>query len=228
MGNKSVKKRLVIAILLVIIMIAFWVSGAYKFLSFDDLKKNAAWLKQQAECNLWKTIVGYCGMYVGVVLCSLPGVSLINIVGGFLFGLIFGVFWIVVAATSGALLFFLIIRYIIGDVIHLRYAHRLIAFNRKVDQKGWLYLLLLRFIPVVPFFMVNMLAALTKIRLSTFVWTTAVGVLPSAIVFAYVGTQFMHIQSVADIFSFSVLLAFAGLLLLMLIPLVISRYLKII
>ncbi len=227
-SSKLFKKRIVIVVLLFIFIILFWMSGAYKLLSFDAIKRNSAWLKEQAQLNTGKTILCYIGGYIGLVVCSLPGVSLVNIMGGFLFGLFLGIVCIVVAATIGATIFFLMIRYVIGDLIQKKYAQKLHHFNQKIDKNGWIYLLLLRCIPLVPFFLVNILAAMTTIKLSTFIWTTALGVLPSAIVFAYIGTQFMNITGPSDIFSFSMVLAFTGLLALILTPVILSRYWKIV
>ena len=226
--SKLFKKRLVIVASLLIFVTLFCMSGSYKLLSFESIKRNSLWLKQQAELNRATTIVCYLSGYIGLVVCSLPGVSLANIMGGFLFGFFMGVLCIVVAATLGATIFFLMIRYVIGDIIQAKYAQKLLHFNQKIAQNGWVYLLLLRCIPLIPFFLVNILAAMTTIKLRTFVWTTAVGVLPSAIIFAYIGTQFMTINSLNDIFSFSLVSAFLGLLALVLIPVIISRYWKIV
>jgi uncharacterized membrane protein YdjX (TVP38/TMEM64 family) len=94
-------------------------------------------------------------------------------------------------------------------------------------KQGWLFLLMLRCIPLIPFFMVNMLAGLTHMRTRTFLWTTAIGVIPTALIFTYAGRQLGTIHQLQDIFTVQILSALILLLLCALVPILITRYRKI-
>jgi uncharacterized membrane protein YdjX (TVP38/TMEM64 family) len=139
---------------------------------------------------------------------SLPGATIMTLAGGFLYTFFIGALYVNVGATAGATLAFLFARYIAGKSLQEKYGGRLEKFNSELDRNGWSYLLTLRFIPVFPFFLINIFAGLTKIPLRTFVWTTSVGIFPGSLIYAYAGQQLGDIGSVKDIFSGRVLLAF--------------------
>jgi uncharacterized membrane protein YdjX (TVP38/TMEM64 family) len=150
-----------------------------------------------------------------------------SIVGGFLFGVGNGIFYINISATLGATLFFLLVRYFIGSYVQVRYAAKLLSFNQMMRKKGWLFILTIRCIPLIPFFMVNMLAGLTALPIRTFMWTTSLGIVPTSVIFAYAGKEFTKLTSMRDIFSFPILVAVILLLMLVLIPVIVHRYRKI-
>jgi uncharacterized membrane protein YdjX (TVP38/TMEM64 family) len=142
--------------------------------------------------------------------------------GGFLFGALLGTLYVNAGATTGATLAFLFCRYAAGDWIQEKYLDKLITFNRELSENGYRYLLALRLIPLFPFFLINAGAGLTKIPLRTFVWTTSLGILPGSFVYAFAGKQLGSIESMGDIFSTEILIAFSLLALLVLVPVVVK------
>lgn len=221
------KKRLILAVVIISIISIIWASGLHKCLTFDQIKKNTLWLKDHVEHHYWWTVLVYLATFITVILCGLPAAALMNILGGFLFGVIQGVLYIIVAATIGGTLFFLIVRYLIGSYLQTRFSSHLHAFNQAWEKKGWQFLILLRCIPVIPFFMVNTLAGLTSIDVRTFMWTTAVGVIPTALIFTYAGKQLGRIAGIHDIFTAPIIIALGLLALVGIVPLLISRRRKI-
>ena len=124
----------------------------------------------------------------------------LTLAGGFLFGVVWGAVYLMVGLTLGtSLSAFLIARYLAGTWIHSRYEGHLKKFNREVAHYGSSYLLMLRIIPVLPFFAVNFLAGTTKMSVKRFILTTAVGLLPGSVVYTYAGKQLGNITSVDDI-----------------------------
>ena len=218
---------MVIGLIFVIGISIIWASGFHKCLTFDQVKANTVWLSEQVTHHYWWTVLVYIAVYIGIVICSLPGAALMSIIGGFLFGVFEASIYINIGATIGATIFFLLVRYLIGSYLQVRYAQRLTHFNEMIEQKGWLYLLMIRCIPLIPFFMVNMFAGLTKIRLSTFIWTTTIGVIPTSLIFAYAGRQLTGISQFRDVFSVPILCAMALLFLLVLIPVIINKHRRI-
>lgn len=221
------KRRFIIGMIVFIIMAVIWFSGLKQCFTFDYIKTQSAWLCAQVTNHYWRTVFLYLIAFVAVVIFCLPGAAVMTIVGGYLFGIFFGVFYLIIGATIGASIFFLIVRYLLGSYLHLRFAHKLVRFNKLIDERGWLFLLMLRCLPLIPFAMVNILAGLTKIKFSTFVWTTMVGVIPTGIIFTYAGRQLGTIHRFNDIFTPGILAALLLLMVVVCLPALINRYKKI-
>lgn len=221
------KKRLILGCIFIMIILIAWKFGFHSYLSIENIKKHAVWLHQQVNEYYWRSVAIYIAAFIIVVISCLPGTALMNIIGGFLFGIVSGVIYIVTAATISATLFLYLVRYIIGSFIQERYKERLTHFNRKIKESGWLYLLVVRCIPVIPFFMVNLFAGLTKMPVRTYMWTTFIGVIPSAIIFAYAGQHLNNVTQWKDVFSFPILMALILLIVGALVPIIVNRYRKI-
>lgn len=225
--KKWLNHRIIIGALIISLILVLWLSGIKNCLTFEQIKKNSMWLHQQVHEHYWRTVVLYISTFVVVVIACLPGAALMSIVGGYLFGVSFGVLYLTIGATLGAFLFFMFVRYVLGIYLQERYAHRLVKFNRLTQKKGWLFLLMLRCLPLVPFAMVNLLAGLTTIKTFTFLWVTAVGVIPTGIIFTFAGRQLATINSFSDIFTPSIIGSLVLLMVVVILPVLINRYRKI-
>lgn len=221
------KKRFIIGMIVLAIIIFIWVSGIRKCFTFEYIKTQSDWLHMQVETQYWRTVILYLLAFIMVVIFCLPGAAVMSIVGGYLFGVLFGVMYLMIGATLGAIIFFLVVRYLLGSYLQLRFASRLVRFNQLIARRGWLFLLMLRCLPLIPFAMVNILAGLTNIKFSTFVWTTLVGVIPTGIIFTYAGRQLGTIKSMQDIFTPSILGAFVLLIAVVCLPVIVNRFKKI-
>ena len=219
--------RVVIGAIFFAVIVFIWASDLHKCLTFEQLKSNTAWLSEQVTHNYWWTVFIYIGIYIMVVFCCLPGAALMSVIGGFLFGVVQAAFFINIGATIGATLFFLLVRYLIGGYFQFCYAEKLARFNTMIEKSGWLFLLMVRCIPLIPFFMVNIFAGLTRIPFSTFVWTTMIGVIPTSLLFAFAGRELSIITKFTDIFSVPILCAMALLMLLVLLPVAINKHRRI-
>jgi uncharacterized membrane protein YdjX (TVP38/TMEM64 family) len=162
-------------------------------------------------------------VYIAAVALNVPGAAILTMAGGFLFGTALTVLYANVGATTGAVLAFLLARYLLGEWVQSRYRTQLAGFNSEIERNGSKYLLTLRLIPVFPFFLINFLSGLTTIPLRTFAWTTSLGIIPAAAVFGFAGQQIGTISSAGEILSPKVIIAFTLLALLALIPALISR-----
>ncbi len=223
-------------------------SGAHRLLSFEAL------VAHQAEIQSWRasaplaTALGFLLLYALVTAFSLPVGLPLTIIGGWLFGALWATGLIAVGASLGAVAVFLAARYAIGDRLRSRAgAHtgsgldRLIA---EIEGNAASYLLMLRLVPLFPFWLVNLAPAFTRIRATTFLWTTALGILPGTFVYAGLGNGVSQIlarlgpQAGADdrggadmalrslsgaIWQWQVLLPLLGLAALSLLPVVWRR-----
>jgi len=152
---------------------------------------------------------------------------LLNMVGGFFFGTIPGALFAIFGATVGATISFLLIRDLFGKVFQEQYKDRLKAFNREFKRYGYSYLLLLHVVMIVPLFVPNILAGLAHVSLWTFIWTTAVGIIPGSLTFSFAGQQLMSINSIQEVISARFILSIFLLLLLALTPFFI-RWLRVV
>jgi uncharacterized membrane protein YdjX (TVP38/TMEM64 family) len=115
-------------------------------------------------------LAGFFAAYVAVTAASLPGAAIMTLAAGALFGLVVGTVLVSFASTIGAGLAFLSARYVLRDSIEARFGERLQAINAGLERDGAFYLFTLRMIPVFPFFVVNLVMGLTRLKLATFLW----------------------------------------------------------
>lgn len=158
-------------------------------------------------------LAGYFGLYVAVTALSLPGAAILTLLAGALFGLVTGVILVSFASSIGATLAFLAARFLIGDALQKRYGGTA-AFqkiNAGVESEGAFYLFTMRLIPAFPFFLVNLLMALTRLPAATFYWVSQVGMFLGTIVFVYAGTELAKISSVKEILSPTLIAAFVAI-----------------
>lgn len=166
---------------------AFFAFDLNNQISFEGLADNEAALKQAVADNFFVTIMAYMAVYIAAVALSLPGAVWLSLAGGLMFGTVQGGLIIVTAATLGACGLFVAARYIIGDALRARAGPALQKFEASFNQDAASYLLILRLLPIFPFFIVNLGAALVGARFPVFALTTFFGIMPGSFVFASIG-----------------------------------------
>jgi len=218
------KKMMIVAgIAAAIFLIRFF--GLDHLLSLETVRQHRDKLLMFTEQHYLSAVVIFILIYITAVALSVPGATLLTIAAGFLFGF-FGLVYVNIAASSGAVLAFLAARYLIGDWVQKHYGNKLVSFNREIAENGYHYLLTLRLIPIFPFFLINIFAGLTRMPLSTFVWTTMIGILPGSFVYIYTGRQLGIIDKPGDILSWQIITALVLLGLLVLSPVLGKKLMK--
>lgn len=213
----------------VLIGLSFFVirfTGIGNYLTIATFKDNKELLQEFVAHNYPLAAISYILFYAIAVALSFPAASLLTLVGGFFFGTFLGTVYANVGATTGAMVVFIAVRYLIGTELQKRYYRRLQRLNAAIDEHGVNYLLFLRLVSVVPFFVVNILAGLTRVTLFNFLWTTSLGIIPGSLIFSFAGNELEQIDSVRDIFTLDLLLALILLALLALLPIVAKRLVK--
>ena len=218
--NTGLKKALFVGFALIGAILLAWYLGLQKYLTLEAMKENRAYLEAAVQENYWKSVVIFMAIYIAVIATALPGVPPLTMVGAFLFGFMPGGIYASIAATAGTTISFLLIRYVLSGVIRGRYAQKLERFNEKIASHGVVgYLLTMQLIGIIPYFVINTLAALTDVPFKTFLWTTYVGSLPIIFIYAFAGRQLYLVESARDIFSPSIIALLVFLVLLTLMPL---------
>lgn len=158
------------------------------FLSFETLSDNRAALLAWRDQNYGVAAASFMAAYFAVVAFSIPGALWMTLAGGFLFGLWPGAPMIILAATAGAVVIFLIARSSVGAALRERAGPWMRRIEDGFHKDAASYLLIMRLTPVVPFFVANIAPALFGVRASTFLWTTGLGIAPATVVYTWVGS----------------------------------------
>ena len=216
--------KLVLGILVGLSIAAFFYFDLGRYLSLDGLKSNRDHLLAFTEANYTAAVAIFVVAYCTVVGLSLPGGAIMTLAGGFLFGSVPGTLYVNVGATVGATLAFLVARYLLRDWVEQKFGNRLGPIQEGFAKNAFSYLMTLRLIPLFPFFLVNMVSGLTRVSVGTYMAATSLGIIPGSFVFAYAGRQLGTINSLKEIASPNVLIAFTLLGLLALVPILYKRF----
>ena len=205
---------------------AFFYFDVGQYFSLEALKTNRDDLLAYTNANFAVAVILYVAVYILQTGFSLPGGALMTLTGGFLFGSVLGTIFVNIGATTGATLAFLAARYVLRDWVERKFGKRIEPIQAGFAQNAFSYLLTLRLIPAFPFFLVNLVSGLTRIPLGTYVIATSIGIIPGSFVYAFAGRQLGSINSLAEIASPPVLMAFTFLGLLALVPIVHRKFVE--
>jgi len=202
-------KKLLIILALAALIAAYVFFGVGDYLTVDGIKRVAGEVDGYYQRHPVQVVGLFFLTYVAVTAASLPGAAVMTLAAGALFGVLLGTVVVSFASTLGATLAFLASRYVLRDAIETRFGERLRTVNAGLERDGAFYLFTIRMIPLFPFFVVNLVMGLTRIRLWTYAWVSQVGMLLGTIVYVNAGTQLAQIDSLAGIASPAVLVSFA-------------------
>lgn len=225
-----VKKYLPISIL-ILGLVLFFNSKLYNYFSFSELQKHREFLTSWTEENYFLASIIFCFSYIISVAFSFPGAILLTLLGGFLFGIFFGSVFVILSATIGACLIFLATKTAFGNILEKKAGPFVKKFEKGFQENAVSYLLILRFVPLFPFWLINIVPALFNIRLRVFFITTFLGIIPGSVVYVSVGNGLGELfdknqtPNLSIIFEPAILLPMIGLGLLSLVP-VIHKKLK--
>jgi pyruvate/2-oxoglutarate dehydrogenase complex dihydrolipoamide dehydrogenase (E3) component/uncharacterized membrane protein YdjX (TVP38/TMEM64 family) len=205
--HRRVKKLAIIAVLAALVA-AYFVLDLGQYFTLAGIKSLSADVAAFQKENALAVIAGFFAVYVIVTAASFPGAAVLTLAAGALFDVLLGTVIVSFASTIGATLAFLSSRYVLRDSIEARFGERLKAINAGLERDGAFYLFSLRMIPVFPFFMVNLVMGLTRIRTWTYAWVSQLGMLLGTVVYVNAGTQLAQIDSLAGIASPAVLGSF--------------------
>ncbi|NNE52876.1 MAG: TVP38/TMEM64 family protein [Sulfitobacter sp.] len=201
------------------------------YLSFDTLRDNREALIAFRDANYLLTVLVFVLTYILIVAFSLPGATVATLTGGFLFGTGLGTLFNVTAATLGAILIFLAARMGLGERLKARMdaSDGMVSRIKKgIDENQWSMLFLIRLVPAVPFFVANLIPAFLAVPLYRFAISTAIGIIPGAVVYTSVGAGLGAVFARGEtpdlgiIFEPHILFPILGLCLLSLLPIVIK------
>ena len=194
-------KKIGVAILIAALVAAFFIFDLGRYLSLDYLKQSQAAFADLYASQPLTVAASFFVVYVLATALSFPGATILTLAGGAIFGLGWGLLIVSFASSLGATLAFLTARFVLRDSIEARFGNRLAELNRGIQKDGAFYLFTLRLIPVFPFFMINLVMGLTKMKAITFYWVSQLGMLAGTAVYVNAGTQLGKLESLKGILS---------------------------
>lgn len=220
----SIRGKVAVVTLFIAAIGAFFLLDLKSYLSLDVLKANRDGLLTFTQTHYAPAVAVFILSYVLQTAFSLPGATLMTLTGGFLFGSIWGPLYVNLGATAGATLAFLVARYLLHDWVERKFGDRLSQLQAGFAKNAFSYLLTLRLIPLFPFFLVNLLSGLTRVKIGTYMAATSLGIIPGSVVYTFAGRQLGTINTLSELASPRLLLAFSLLGLLILVPIVYRHF----
>ena len=211
-------------------LVIFFALGLHRYLSFGALAENRDLLMSLVEDHPVTAPLAYISVYALAVAFSIPGAVVLTIAGGFLFGTLAGGLFVVVGATIGAVGVFLAARTAFGEGLRRRAGPWIARLEAGFRENALSYLLVLRLVPLFPFWLVNLVPAFLGVPLTTYALGTFIGIIPGSFVYASVGNGLGAVfdaggsPDLTIIFKPEILLPIIGLSLLALIPVVYKKF----
>jgi uncharacterized membrane protein YdjX (TVP38/TMEM64 family) len=203
------KTKLILAAVILAVIAAFFIFDLGQYLNLEYLKSQKDSLNLlYTESPVLVSLIFFT-VYVLVAAFNLPAAGLLTVAAGAILGFWNGLLVVSFASSIGATGAFLMTRYLFNDAIQSKFGDRLKTINTGIEREGAFYVFGLRLVPVFPFFVVNSVLGLTKLKTWTFYWASQIGMLAGTAVFVNAGTQLAEISSLGDIASPALLGSFA-------------------
>lgn len=222
-------RRLLPLAVLLAALAAFLAFGGWRYVNLETLRENQQALTGWVEANFWLAAVVYALIYALAVSISVPGAIWFTIASGFLFGPYAGTVIAVLGSTAGATIIFLAVRMAFAEWAQRRFSGWVETLRRGFRRDAFTYVLILRLIPVLPFFGINIATALLNVPLRAYVLGTLIGVIPLAYVYATVGATVSNLAALGeapglgDVLTLEVIAALLVFALVALLPLIYKR-----
>ena len=201
-------KKLIVLALIGLAVVLFFTFDLAQYLNFTYLKENQLRFNDYYQANPVLVSLSFFVIYIVSTALSIPGATLLTLIGAAIFGFVWGLILISFASSIGATLAFLVSRFLLRDNIQNRFGSHLEKINKGIEKEGAFYLFTLRLVPAFPFFMINLVMGLTPIKTSTFYWVSQVGMLAGTIVYVNAGTQLGQLESASGILSLPLIISF--------------------
>ena len=209
--KRKIVNKVVMVGLIALGIVAFRYFDLGQYLTLEYIKTSQDKFHTLYIAHRFIVIAAYMGIYIAVTALSLPGAAVLTLAGGGLFGLTVGTVVVSFASSIGATLACLVSRFLLREWVQNKFGGKLTTINDGIEKEGAFYLFSLRLVPIFPFFVINLLMGLTRMRLFTFFWVSQIGMFAGTIVYVNAGKELAKIDSLSGILSPGVLLSFVVL-----------------
>ena len=207
-SSLSIKRILIFAIFIALIG-SYFLFDLGQYLTLESVQSRLADLETFRDENFLLSAAVYFIAYVAVAALSIPVALIITLLGGAIFGVVWGTLIVSFASSIGATLAFLVSRTLLRDWVQQKFGNYLAPINRGIEKDGAFYLFSLRMVPLFPFYIINLLMGLTPIRAWSFYWVSQLGMLLGTAVYVNAGSELAQITSLSGLVSVPVLVSFS-------------------
>lgn len=205
---RGLSGKIILVAAIIILFAVFMIFELNQYMTLDYLKSSRTQLSHLYAVHPFTVIAVYMAGYIFATALSLPGATVLTLAGGALFGLVKGSIIISFASTIGATLACLVSRYLLRDWVQRTFSDTLAVINQGMAKEGEFYLFSLRLVPIFPFFMINLVMGLSRMRLSQFYWISQLGMLPGTLVYVNAGRELGKLNNLSGIISPSLIISF--------------------
>ncbi len=202
------KSKLLVLVIIALAVVAFLIYGPRQYLSLEYVQSQLNEIAEYRDLHPVKSVLIYATIYILVTAASIPGALVLTLTGGAIFGFYLGSLVVVVSATIGATIAFLLARYLLDDMVKNKMSERLVKIRENFHKEGALYLFSMRLVPVIPFFAINLLMGLTSIKTSSYALASLIGMAPGTMAFVNAGTQLAKLDSIKGLLSPALIASF--------------------
>jgi uncharacterized membrane protein YdjX (TVP38/TMEM64 family) len=184
-------KRFVPLMVLIVVVIAVFASGVGRYLNLAALQTHEAALRGFVDDNLALALLAFIAVYALATAVSFPGAVVLTLAGGYLFGTWTGGAATVIGATIGAIMVFYVVQTSLGAALRAKAEADGGTLKKVIDgvgQGAFGYILTLRLIPLAPFWLVNVAAALAHVPLRAYALATFIGIMPATFIYSGIGS----------------------------------------
>lgn len=217
MKNVGMNKIALATIAFAIVLGLYFYTGIGELVTFESLKRNREMIYLFVESHYAAAVAIFIATYISTAF-FVPGALVLTIAAGYLFGVILGSIYVLAGAMLGAAGSFYFARFFIGQWVHENYGAELKRFNDEIKRHGTNYMVMLRLLPIFPFFLVNFLAGVTTMSASKYLLSTVVGMLPGIVIYTYAGAHLRTLSRPSEAMSPVMLFIIALLAILALVP----------
>jgi uncharacterized membrane protein YdjX (TVP38/TMEM64 family) len=226
-------KRFIPLIIIAVIIIAAIKFNIMHYLNFASLQQHHAQLALYVQNHYFLSISVFCICYIVLVTASIPGASIFSLLAGFLFGSIIGTSLVVTSATIGATLLVIAVKLAFGESVAAKIGSKVKFMETNFKQNAFYYLLSLRFLPILPFWLINLAAGIFNIKLRDFILATFLGIIPGTFVYVNIGSSLTSVFAqnssefkLSSLISPQILLALTLLGIISFIPVIVKSLKK--
>ena len=202
------KTKLLIVTIIVAAVASYFVFDLGQYLTLTYAQSQLTAIQQFRDQNFALTALIYFSAYVAITALSIPGAVIITLLGGAIFGVLWGTVIVSFASSIGATLAFLVSRTLLRDWVQSRFGDYLAPINRGIEKDGDFYLFSIRMVPLFPFFLINLVMGLTPIRTASFYLVSQAGMLLGTAVYVNAGSELAQITSLAGLVSGPLIFSF--------------------
>jgi uncharacterized membrane protein YdjX (TVP38/TMEM64 family) len=204
---KTNKSKIFFGLVFFLIIVIGYVIDLNQILSFSIIKNTYQDLQLLVNKNYMIYFIIFFILYVIVTTFALPISLFKTLLAGALFGFWPGLILVSFASSIGSTFCFLFSRYALRNYTQVKFGKYLEKVNKGIETDGWLYLLFLRLSPIFPFFIINLVFGLTKMRVLEFYLVSQLGMFIGTLIFVNAGVQIGSLKSIEEILTFKVIMS---------------------